>query len=64
MCFPGSRPLSTRFKRRFRLHLNCIEIALALAAVATVLEALPTDDLDNIILPAGVGLIATILLQV
>jgi len=40
-----------------------IGIALALAAVATVLEALPTDDMDNIILPVGVGLIATILLQ-
>ena len=40
-----------------------IEVALAIAAVATVLEALPTDDFDNIILPVGVGLVATILLQ-
>ncbi len=41
-----------------------IGIALAIAAVATVLEALPTDDLDNIILPVGVGMVAMILLQV
>ena len=41
-----------------------VEIAFAIAAVATVLEVLPTDDLDNVILPVGVGLVATILLQV
>jgi phytol kinase len=40
-----------------------IEIAMAIAVVATVLEALPTDDMDNIILPAGVGLVATLLLH-
>jgi dolichol kinase len=38
--------------------------SLAIAAVATVLEALPSDDMDNIILPTGVGLFATILLQI
>jgi len=31
---------------------------LVIAIVATVLEALPTRDLDNIILPVGTGLIA------
>lgn len=41
-----------------------IEVALAIAAVATVLEALPIDDLDNAILPVGVGLVATVLLRV
>ena len=40
-----------------------IEIAMAITVVATVLEALPTDDLDNIILPAGVGLVAMVLLR-
>ncbi len=40
-----------------------IEIALVIAAVATVLETLPTDDLDNIVLPVGVGLVATIFLR-
>jgi dolichol kinase len=37
-------------------------IATAVALTATVLEAIPTDDLDNIILPVGVGLLTTILL--
>ena len=36
--------------------------ALVVAAVATVLEAVPSDDLDNIIMPVGVGLVATLLL--
>jgi hypothetical protein len=38
--------------------------SLAIAAVATVLESLPSDDLDNIILPTGVGLFATVILAV
>ena len=37
--------------------------ALVIAVVATVLEALPTDDMDNIILPVGVGLLSTLLLS-
>jgi len=40
-----------------------MEIAMAIAVTATVLEALPTDDLDNVILPVGVGLVATVLLH-
>jgi dolichol kinase len=35
--------------------------AIALGVFATLLEALPTDDLDNILLPVGVGLLATAL---
>ena len=38
--------------------------SLVLAAVATLLEALPTDDLDNVLLPMGVGLVATLLLAI
>ncbi|MFP4376135.1 MAG: diacylglycerol/polyprenol kinase family protein [Spirochaetales bacterium] len=38
---------------------NDVTKSLVLGVVATVLEALPTDDLDNIILPVGVGLVAT-----
>lgn len=41
-----------------------MEIAMAIAVTATVLEAVPMDDLDNIILPVGVGLVATVLLHV
>ena len=37
--------------------------SLAVAAAATALEAVPSDDLDNIILPTGVGLFATIILH-
>lgn len=33
--------------------------AVVIAAAATTLEALPTRDLDNIVLPLGTGLIAT-----
>jgi phytol kinase len=36
--------------------------ALIIALAATVLEALPTNDLDNILLPAGVGLIASVVM--
>lgn len=39
-------------------------IASIVAIVATVLEALPTEDLDNIVLPVGVGLLTTVLLQI
>lgn len=35
--------------------------AVIVAVSATILEALPTDDMDNIILPVGVGLVATLL---
>lgn len=34
--------------------------ALIIATVATVLEALPINDLDNVLLPTGVGLVATL----
>jgi phytol kinase len=36
--------------------------SLAVAAAATLLEALPTKDLDNIILPVGTGFVASQLL--
>ena len=39
-----------------------IAASFVIAVVATVLEALPTDDMDNIILPVGVGLLTTLLL--
>jgi dolichol kinase len=39
-----------------------VSVSLIIAAVATTLEALPTDDMDNIILPVGVGLLTTLLL--
>ena len=39
-------------------------IAFTIALTATVLEALPTDDMDNIIIPVGVGMVATLLLGV
>lgn len=38
--------------------------SLTIALTATFLEALPSDDLDNIILPMGVGLVATLLTRV
>ncbi len=38
--------------------------ALATASVAALLEALPTDDLDNIILPIGTGLFVSVLLGI
>lgn len=41
-----------------------VGLAMSIAAVATVLEALPTGDMDNIILPVGVGLAATTLLPI
>lgn len=37
--------------------------SIVLALAATMLEALPTNDMDNIILPVGVGLLATLILQ-
>ena len=40
------------------LVLGRLDYALAVAAAATLLEAMPTQDLDNIVLPLGVGLIA------
>lgn len=39
-----------------------VGVSLAIAASATILEALPTGDMDNVILPAGVGLVATFIL--
>ena len=36
--------------------------SLAIAGVATALESLPSDDLDNIILPVGVGLFSAVIL--
>ncbi|MFW5689189.1 MAG: diacylglycerol/polyprenol kinase family protein [Spirochaetota bacterium] len=41
-----------------------VAVSLVVAVAATVLEAIPTDDMDNIILPVGVGLIATALMGV
>lgn len=38
--------------------------ALLIALTATVLEALPSRDLDNILIPVGTGLVATLLLSV
>ncbi len=39
-----------------------VTVSLTIAVAATILEALPSDDMDNIILPVGVGLLATVLL--
>ena len=39
-----------------------VDVALIIAGTATVLEILPADDMDNIILPMGVGFVATLLL--
>jgi phytol kinase len=44
------------------LVLGNMMMSTILAASATILEAAPLKDLDNIILPAGTGLIASILL--
>jgi dolichol kinase len=38
--------------------------SLAIAVAATILEAFPTNDMDNFILPVGVGAVATIILVV
>lgn len=37
--------------------------SFAVALFAAFLEALPTDDLDNIVLPVGVGMLATVLMH-
>lgn len=37
--------------------------SIVIAIAATVLEALPTNDMDNVILPVGVGLLTTLILQ-
>ena len=39
-----------------------VAIALTIAVAATFLEAVASDDMDNLILPVGVGLLATVLL--
>ncbi len=39
-----------------------VPVSLAIAFAATFLEAVASDDMDNIILPVGVGLLATVLL--
>jgi phytol kinase len=39
-----------------------VPISLTIAVAATFLEAVASDDMDNIIVPVGVGLLATILL--
>lgn len=39
-------------------------ISFTVALTAAVLEALPADDMDNIIIPVGVGMVATLLLGV
>jgi len=45
----------------FRILQNPAK-ALTVAAVATLLEVLPTDDLDNILIPVGTGFATVILL--
>ncbi len=45
----------------FRLT-GSLEIAAAIGFVATLLEALPTGDVDNIVVPVGTGLAASMLL--
>jgi phytol kinase len=45
----------------FRILGNPV-YALCIAGVAAFLEALPTEDLDNILLPAGTGLFVSLLL--
>ena len=39
-----------------------VSVAVIVALVATVLEALPTRDADNLLLPIGVGLVATLIM--
>ena len=51
------------FLAAFRI-VNSIEYALAVAFTATILEAVPIRDLDNLIIPIGTGLAAYILLPV
>lgn len=38
-----------------------VDVALFVAVGATALEALPTDDADNLILPVGAGLLAVLI---
>lgn len=38
-----------------------VPVALALAAAATLLEVLPSGDLDNLLLPVGTGFIAALI---
>ena len=45
----------------FRLT-GSLETAAAIGLVATLLEALPTGDVDNIVVPVGTGLAASMLL--
>jgi dolichol kinase len=47
----------------YRLLGNPLQ-AVAIAFVAALLEALPTNDFDNILLPVGVGFFVTILLGI
>jgi dolichol kinase len=42
---------------------NSFEISFIIALGATVLEALPTKDLDNLIIPVGTGFIASLLIH-
>jgi dolichol kinase len=37
-------------------------MALAVAATASILEALPLKDMDNIVLPLGTGFVASLLI--
>lgn len=38
-----------------------VSVAIVVALVATILEALPTHDADNLVLPIGVGLVTTLI---
>ena len=42
----------------YRITAN-MSVSLIVAAVATALEALPTRDLDNIVMPVGTGFVAS-----
>jgi len=44
------------------ISTGSMEIAFYIAIIGTALEALPSKDLDNIIIPVGTGLAATLML--
>jgi dolichol kinase len=49
------------FTVSYRL-LPSVPMALAVAATASILEALPLKDMDNIVLPLGTGFVASLLI--
>lgn len=44
--------------------IDDVPAAFAIAAAATFFELLPTEDMDNVLLPVGTGLVATLLIPV